>query len=87
MGFLQPAPSVTFDDGRRTAHLTVKLPSQSLSGKTLTATLTDGNRAAEFLVEVGEPTSTGTAGSANQATSRLDLTGSEPAADHRPNRP
>jgi suppressor for copper-sensitivity B len=55
------APSVTFDDDRRTVHLTVKLPSQSLSGKTLTATLTDDNRTAEFSVQAGEPASTGTA--------------------------
>jgi suppressor for copper-sensitivity B len=52
------APNVTFDDARRTAHLIVKLPSQASSGKPLTVTLTDGNRAAEFLVPAGEPAST-----------------------------
>jgi suppressor for copper-sensitivity B len=55
------APSVTFDDGRRTAHLTVKLPSQRPSGKTLTVTLTDRNHAAEFSVQAGEPASAGSA--------------------------
>jgi suppressor for copper-sensitivity B len=50
---IPPAPSVTFEDGKRTAHLTVKLAAQPPPGKTLTATLTDGNRAAEFFVQTG----------------------------------
>ena len=58
---IPPAPDVTFDDGRRSAHLTVKLPSQPLSGNALTVTLTDSNRAAEFSVQAGEPASTGSA--------------------------
>jgi suppressor for copper-sensitivity B len=58
---IPPAPDVTFDDGRRSAHLTVKLPSQPLSGNALTVTLTDSNRAAEFSVQTGEPASTGSA--------------------------
>ena len=58
---IPPAPDVAFDDGKRSAHLTVKLPSQPLSGNALTVTLTDSNRAAEFSVQAGEPASTGSA--------------------------
>lgn len=48
---IPPAPSVTFDDGGRTAHLTTRLAQQPVSGKSLTVTLIDGNRAAEFSVQ------------------------------------
>lgn len=56
---IPPAPSVAFEDGKRTARFTVKLTSQSSPGKTLIVTLTDSNRAAEFSVQASEPASTG----------------------------
>ena len=55
---IPPAPSVTFDDGRRTAHLTVSLPRNRCRAEAA-VTLIDGNRAAEFSVRADGSASAG----------------------------
>jgi len=47
------APEVNLRDGGRTARLTVRLPASLPPGRSLTLTLTDGHRAAEFSVPSG----------------------------------
>jgi len=47
---LPPAPTVLFEDGRRTAKFSVKLPDNLVSPDTFTVTLVDGDRSFEFQV-------------------------------------
>jgi suppressor for copper-sensitivity B len=58
---IPPAPRVTFDDDRRTAHFTVRLAQQPVSGRDWTATLIDRDRAAEFSVQAAGPATSGSA--------------------------